>query len=203
MRIPDLIEARRSIRSFTDDHVDPALIDTCIRAACRAPAPHHSWPWRFVRLVAGADAGLERLAEGMADAWRVDLEADGVAAAEMERLLESSRTKIGDAPAAVLAGLVWDGLDRYPDARRRAVEWGMARLSLGAAVQNLMLCATSLELASCWIAAPIFCSEAARDALDLPGDLYPEALVLVGHPDPGYTPMPRPAVDLDHFRLIR
>ena len=60
----------------------------------------------------------------------------------------------------------------------------MALLSLGAAVENLMLAATDRGLASCWVAAPIFCPEEARDALTLPEEWLPHALVLVGPPVP-------------------
>ena len=63
----------------------------------------------------------------------------------------------------------------------------MALLSLGAAVENLMLTATDRGLASCWVAAPIFCPEEARDALALPAEWLPHALVLVGRPDPAYV----------------
>ena len=55
-----------------------------------------------------------------------------------------------------------------PTSARRRAEWGMALLSLGAAVENLMLAAADRGLASCWVAAPIFCPEDARDALALP-----------------------------------
>ncbi len=76
----------------------------------------------------------------------------------------------------------------------------MALLSLGAAVENLMLTATDRGLASCWVAAPIFCPEEARDALALPAEWLPHALVLVGHPDPGYVGRARPPVPLDELR---
>ena len=76
----------------------------------------------------------------------------------------------------MLGCLTWDGLDRYPDERRRRAEWGMALLSLGAAVENLMLAAADRGLASCWVAAPIFCPEEARDALALPREWLPHAL---------------------------
>ena len=68
----------------------------------------------------------------------------------------------------------------------------MALLSLGAAVENLMLAAADAGLASCWVAAPIFCPEAARDALALPAEWLPHALVVVGHPDPAYVGRARP-----------
>ena len=107
--------------------------------------------------------------------------------------MQSSHTKITNAPALVLACLTWDGLDRYPDETRQRAEWGMALLSLGAAVENLMLSATHAGLASCWVAAPIFCPEEARDALALPADWLPHALVLVGYPEPSYVGAGTPA----------
>ena len=103
----------------------------------------------------------------------------------------------------MLGCLTWDGLDRYPDEARRRAEWGMALLSLGAAVENLMLAAADAGLASCWVAAPIFCPEAARDALALPDDWLPHACVLVGHPDPAYVGRARPPIPLDDLRARR
>ena len=103
----------------------------------------------------------------------------------------------------MLGCLTWDGLDRYPDERRQRAEWGMALLSLGAAVENLMLSAADRGLASCWVAAPIFCPEEARDALELPEQWLPHAMVMVGHPDPDYVGRPRPPVPLDELRDFR
>jgi nitroreductase len=79
----------------------------------------------------------------------------------------------------------------------------MARLSLGAAVENLMLAATDAGLASCWVAAPIFCPDEARAALGLPSAWLPQALVMVGEPDPAYRPRRRPAVPIDELRVFR
>jgi coenzyme F420-0:L-glutamate ligase/coenzyme F420-1:gamma-L-glutamate ligase len=76
----------------------------------------------------------------------------------------------------------------------------MALLSLGAGVENLMLAAAAAGLASCWVAAPIFCPAEARDALALPDEWLPHALVLVGRPDPAYTPPARPPMSLADLR---
>jgi F420 biosynthesis protein FbiB-like protein len=143
------------------------------------------------------------LARGMGERWRADLAGDGVAGDRAAELVQASYTKITSAPALVLACLTWDGLDRYPDEDRQRAEWGMALLSLGAAVENLMLSAADAGLASCWVAAPIFCPEAARDALALPTEWLPHALVLVGHPDPAYVARERPPVPLEDLRLNR
>ena len=199
MSAPDFVEQRRSIRSFTAEPVDRAALDSLIEAACLAPAPHHSRPWRFV--VIDTDDAKLALARGMGAQWKADLEGDGMAGDRIAELVAASHAKITGAPALVLACLTWNGLDRYPDEARQRAEWGMALLSLGAAVENLMLSAAAIDLASCWVAAPIFCPEAARDALQLPAEWLPHALVLVGHPDPAYVGRKRPPVPLDELRL--
>jgi F420 biosynthesis protein FbiB-like protein len=199
--LPAFLEARRSIRAFTDDPVATDELDAIVAAACIAPAPHHSRPWRFAVVTTGASK--RALATGMGDRWRADLEGDGVPRARVDELVAASHRKIAGAPALVLACLTWNGLDRYPDAERQRAEWGMALLSLGAAVENLMLAAADRGLASCWVAAPIFCPDEARNALALRQEWQPQALVMVGHPDRGYLGRPRPPVDLDEFRAHR
>jgi F420 biosynthesis protein FbiB-like protein len=199
--LPAFLEARRSIRAFTDAPVDDATLDTIVAAACIAPAPHHSRPWRFATITS-ADA-KRALAHGMGERWRADLTGDGTDARRIDELIGASHRKITGAPALVLACLTWDGLDRYPDAERQRAEWAMALLSLGAAVENLMLAAADLGLASCWVAAPVFCPEEARDALALPADWRPQALVMVGHPDPAYVGRTRPPLPLHDLQVRR
>jgi F420 biosynthesis protein FbiB-like protein len=199
--LPRLLEARRSIRTFLPEPVPRADLDALVTAACIAPAPHHSRPWRWV--VLDGEPAREDLALAMGAAWRADLKRDGVDGRRIDELVDGSVARLSAAPAALLGCLTWDGLDRYPDETRRRAEYGMALLSLGAAVENLMLAATDRGYASCWVAAPIFCPETARDALALPPEWLPHALVLVGRPDPTYVGRERPPVPLDDLRAFR
>jgi F420 biosynthesis protein FbiB-like protein len=199
--VPAFVEARRSIRAFRAEPVPRDELDRVVEAACLAPAPHHSRPWRWV-IVDTAEAKAA-LARGMGARWRTDLEGDGVPGARIDELVAASHAKLTGAPALIVGCLTWQGLDRYPDEARQRAEWGMALLSLGAAVENLMLAATAAGLASCWVAAPIFCPDEARDALALPADWLPHALVLVGRPDPSYEGRPRPPLPLDDMRAFR
>ncbi|HYV59208.1 MAG TPA: nitroreductase family protein [Acidimicrobiia bacterium] len=198
--VPTFIEARRSIRAFLPEPIPRAELDALVEAACLAPAPHHSRPWRWV--VVDTPDGKAALAGGMGDRWRTDLERDDAPPARVDELIAASHRKLIGAPALLLGCLTWQGLDRYPDEERQRAEWGMALLSLGAAVENLMLAATAADLASCWVAAPIFCPADARDALSLPDDWLPHALVLVGRRDQEYTPPTRPPVPLDDLRAF-
>jgi coenzyme F420-0:L-glutamate ligase/coenzyme F420-1:gamma-L-glutamate ligase len=201
VHLPRFLEARHSIRAFEAEPVARADLDAMVAAACIAPAPHHSRPWRWV--VLESEPARHDLALAMGERWRVDLAGDGVDSARIAELVDASVARLRAAPAALLGCLTWDGLDRYPDEARQQAEYGMSLLSLGAAVENLMLAATDRGFASCWVAAPIFCPEVARDALALPTDWLPHALVLVGRPDPEYVGRERPALALDDLRVYR
>jgi coenzyme F420-0:L-glutamate ligase / coenzyme F420-1:gamma-L-glutamate ligase len=200
-RVPAFLEARRSIRAILPDPVPRDALDGFVEAACAAPAPHHSRPWRWV--IVDRPEGKEQLAAGMGTRWREDLAGDHVAPARIDELVEKSHRTITGAPAIVLGCLTWHGLDRYPDETRQRAEWGMALLSLGAAVENLMVAAADAGYASCWVAAPIFCPEAARDALGLDPEWLPHAMVVVGVPDPAYVGRARPPVPLEELRAHR
>jgi len=197
----ELVAARRSIRAFAERPVERAVLDSLVEAACLAPAPHHSRPWRFA-VVDGPEAKTG-LARGMGRRWRADLEGDGLPADRIDHLVAASERLLTGAPALVLGCLTRDGLDEYPDERRRRAEEGLALLSLGAAFENLMLAAVGAGLGSCWVAAPMFCPDEARDALELPADWSPRALALVGHPAAGHVPRGRPAVPLGELRVHR
>ena len=53
----DLMEARRSIRFFSDQEVEWDLIEQAIKTAGTAPSGAHRQPWRFVAV---NDAALKR-----------------------------------------------------------------------------------------------------------------------------------------------
>jgi coenzyme F420-0:L-glutamate ligase/coenzyme F420-1:gamma-L-glutamate ligase len=196
----DALRGRRSIRRLANKPVPRALLDELISAACLAPAPHHSRPWRFV--VVGVEA-RDNLAEAMGARWRRDLEADGLAEARIAALLARSRAQIRDAPALLLACLVPEGLRAWPDEARRQAEWLMAVQSMGATLQNLMLAAHARGLGSFWVSAPLFCPEAVQEALDLPREYVAQALIALGYPHHRASPPPRPEPDLAALVLER
>jgi coenzyme F420-0:L-glutamate ligase/coenzyme F420-1:gamma-L-glutamate ligase len=185
---------RRSLRQLSTLPVAKPLLQKVLYAACVAPAPHHTRPWRFVLLE--SPRARRRLAEAMGEAWRRDLEGDGVTPARIAALLSRSQRQIEEAPALVLACLAPEGLRRWPDERRQRAEWGMAQQSAGAALQNIMLAAHNEGLASYWISAPLFCPDAVREALELPQEYVAQALVALGYPAGEATPRPRPEPDV-------
>ena len=194
------IAGRRSVRHFTGRPVEPEAIAAVIAAACLAPAPHHTRPWRFVVLSQDARAAL---AQAMGRAWRRDLQRDGVEQGRIDALLERSREQIMAAPALILVGFLADAQRSWPDGRRRRSEAMMFAQSTGAALQNLMLAAHGRGLGSFWISAPLFCPAAVRRALGLPTEFEAQALVALGYPRAGSEPPPRARVTAADFLIQR
>jgi coenzyme F420-0:L-glutamate ligase/coenzyme F420-1:gamma-L-glutamate ligase len=197
MTLEAAIAGRRSVRQFSARPVERALVEEAIAAACLAPAPHHSRPWRFVILSADARAALT---EAMGKRWQHDLRRDGVVEARIRPLLERSRARLAAAPALVLAAVLGEAQRAWPDGRGQRAEELMFAQSMGAALQNLMLAAHARGLGSYWLSAPLFCPEAVRRALSLPAGFQPQALIALGYPKRGLRLPPRPPLAVrDHI----
>jgi len=198
-RLDAVLRGRRSIRTYQERAVPGALLDRVLTAACHAPSPHHSFPWRLAVLT-----GHERkahLAAAMAERWRADLLGDGIPERDVEAELAKSRRRLTASPVVVVGSVYPDPLDEYPDSERQQAETLMAAHSLGAALQNIMLAAHANGLASCWMCAPVFCSEVVRDALGLDTALIPHAIVTIGYAV--QPPRDRPRPDLAQIVALR
>jgi coenzyme F420-0:L-glutamate ligase/coenzyme F420-1:gamma-L-glutamate ligase len=194
----DVLPARRTVRSFTAQPVDPAAVSRAIEAALTAPAPHHSEPWRFV--IVSSAAARTSLLDAMRDAWVADLRGDGFTEEQIAR-----RTRRGlplrDAPLIVVPCLELSAAHAYPDDRRSQAERDMFTVSMGAAVENFLVALAVENLGSAWISSTLFCQDLAARSLDLPPGWRPMGTVAIGHP--AAAPPTRPPRNPATFTITR
>lgn len=154
----EAIRARRTVRSYRPDPVPPELLREVIDAARWAPTSGNAQPWEFVRvvtpsvrekLVTATYGGFARTAP--AQAW------------------------IGEAPELLVACV--NGLRTA--ARYGEDGHGWAKIDVAAAIQNLLIAATSLGLGAAWIGG--FRPGDVEDALALDRDLRPLGMIVLGY----------------------
>jgi coenzyme F420-0:L-glutamate ligase/coenzyme F420-1:gamma-L-glutamate ligase len=194
------ISARRTIRSFGPGDVPPAVVAEAVRAACTAPSPHHSRPWRFTALTSAP--ARRTLLGALADAWRRDLGRDGVAPDRIERRIARSDAILGAAPVLVVPWVTFTPSQPYADLTRAHAEQEMFLLSAGAAIQNLLLALHAQGYASAWLASTLFCQEETRSVLGMGPEWFALGTIAVGR-SPDSPLEPRPAIDLDAFLQVR
>jgi coenzyme F420-0:L-glutamate ligase/coenzyme F420-1:gamma-L-glutamate ligase len=194
----DVPLARRTIRAFTAEPVDGQAVRRAVATALTAPAPHHSQPWRFV-ILESAHARTALL-DAMREAWIADLRHDGFTQEQIVRRIRRGEP-LRNAPLIVVPCLVTDAAHEYPDERRAAAEQAMFTVSMGAAVQNLLIALAVEGIGSAWISSTLFCQDVAARAMDLPDGWRPMGAIAVGHA--AEQARPRPPRDPGDFLLTR
>ncbi|GIH72291.1 coenzyme F420-0:L-glutamate ligase [Sphaerimonospora thailandensis] len=194
----DVVHARRTIREFTAEAVDPEAVRRAVAAAVTAPAPHHTTPWRFVLLETAS--ARTALLDAMRDAWIEDLRADGFSEESIARRIRRGDV-LRNAPYLAVPCLVMDGSHTYRDERRNAAEREMFVVATGAGVENFLIQLAVEGLGSAWVSSTMFCRDVVRKVLDLPGAWDPMGAVAIGHP--AAPPRDRPRRDPADFIVTR
>jgi len=180
----DLLEAirkRRSVREYTDETVDDAVLRELIEAAVQAPSAINQQPWTFVVV---KDA--ERLAQISDKAKSHLLKASlGAPAHPFREMLNDPDFDIFyRAPALVVI------------AAAEPTDWAVEDCALAA--ENLMLAACAKDLGTCWIgfAQNWLATPEGKTELGIPAAFAPIAPIVVGHPRRAPPPVPRKSPDI-------
>jgi F420 biosynthesis protein FbiB-like protein len=176
----DVIFSRRSIRRYRPESVPHQIIEDLLQAAIWSPSAHNRQPWRFA--VVESQAQKQQLAQAMGARLRRDLAVDGVPTEVIEADAGRSYSRITNSPVLIVLCLSMVDMDVYADERRNHQEYIMAVQSVAMAGQNILLAAHDVGLGACWMCAPLFCPDVVIDALSLPDDWQPQALLTVGYP---------------------
>jgi nitroreductase len=176
MDLTDAVRRRRMVRAFTDEAVDPAVVDGLVDLARRAPSAGNSQGWAFVVLTGDGET---------ARYWDITLPADRRAAFRWPGLV--------GAPVLIVALVRPDAwVDRYAEEDkvatglgRGAGEWPVPYwwVDGGMAVEHLLLGAVEAGLGACFFG--LFDHEAAvLAALGVPEGWRALGTVALGHAAP-------------------
>lgn len=190
-----IIHDRRSIRDYTDEPVSEADLDLILEAGRQAPSGENAQPWRFVivrdedtrnRLgaIAGGGSGRRFTAEYVTEKMQerfTSLEDEEKKKRIFEKLTSGRvSTFLAKAPLnIVVCGKkdVWD-----------------LPFDTAAAIENMLLMVTALDLGACWVIAPcidIRDEERLKAMFDVPEGFKVISIVAIGHPTRPHKPRPR------------
>jgi coenzyme F420-0:L-glutamate ligase/coenzyme F420-1:gamma-L-glutamate ligase len=197
LNLLDMIKDRRSVKDYTPKEVSKETIFRILEASRWAPSAHNAQPWHFIVIM---DPALkQKLAKDMASSWNEDMSKNGIPEEHRESFVKTSVERFMNAPIVIVACLIMENMDKYPDDRRKKIEYTMAVQSVAAAIENMLLAAQSEELGSCWFCAPLFCQDVVRKTLRIPKHIDPQALITLGYPANKPSPQPRkPLGDMVH-----
>ena len=152
MDVFEAIKKRRSVRAYTSEEVSEEDVEKLLEAARRAPSAGNIQPWEFVI----------------------------VTHAETKRKLSDAalhQTFIEEAPVVIVV---------CADVARSSWGYGSRGTNLyclqdtAAAIENMLLAAQALGLATCWVGA--FREDDVAKVVNTPRNVRPVAIVPVGSP---------------------
>jgi nitroreductase len=183
MAVLDIIKSRRSIRAYKSQPVEKEKMDQLLEAAIWAPSSHNSQPWHFT-VIKNDGLGKELNEATKEVLLRSDKEV-------LQKLGKRPDLFYGAPIIVVVSGL---------KGMRSAI------IDCSAAVQNMLLVAEDLGLATCWngLVTNLFMETPDHpviNALNLPEAYEPFYAVAVGYPERKQEPPYRkgsPIVYLDY-----
>ncbi|WP_407399483.1 nitroreductase family protein [Treponema sp.] len=186
------IENRRSIRKYLEKDVPDELLKDIIEAARLAPSGHNVQPWKFIILrgerkaetITAFEKGLER--EKGNDKFLEGCTKEFPFATHTLRLMKAA--------PVIIAVLCTRGKNL---GETMSVDQHMTQLidmmSVGAAIENLLLEANSIGLGTLWIGAHFYAYPELKEVLKTENLIA--GFINVGWPDENPKPRPRKPFD--------
>lgn len=185
--IEDAIKNRRSIRKFKENKIPAEMIDEILEAARLAPSGKNKQPWKFMILCENAKAEL--LAE-MESGIQRESTGKSLLPYSKEGLADAKNTLriMKEAPTIIMV-LNPNGKSPFESitSDERFTEI-VDTLSIGAAIENILLQAEQLEIGTLWIANTCFAYPELIKYLNTKAQLI--GAIAMGYPDE--KPLQRP-----------
>ena len=188
MEFWDVVESRHSVRDFRPDPVPAEVLEKLTRAAQLAPSAMNSQPWRFY-----VTTGEHRQQIGRVVAQTtVHLsEYMDVLGPERYEFAVKWYSSLGDAPAIIVVTMQ-RAEDDFTQLNRL--------ISLGAAIENLLLAATDAGLGACNITFSFWVRDDLAATVGAGDDEEVVSVIALGYPSD--MPVAAPEHDLDHAAML-
>ncbi len=170
------IRKRRSIRMFTKNDLSDEQIAALLQAANEAPSAHNQQSWRFIVLRKQKKQELADLVAAQSEGFPRPASA----------LLRMAARSIASAPVVIAVANTGDLIDHGTDLFKVNKEMAhdffrtMEIQSSAAAVQNMLLAATSIGLATVWLGILFLIKDDVLKFIEEPGGEF-MAVIPVGY----------------------
>jgi nitroreductase len=174
MEFQDVVDRRRMVRNYSDEPVDPAIVERALRNATHAPSAGFSQGWAFLLL---------DTPDAVARWWEVTTDDESRANPD-EWLRGMMRAPVVIVPCSSKAAY----LRRYAEPDKgwtdQAEErWPMPFWHMDAAMASLLILQTAVDagLGGCFFGIPPERTSAVRDAFAIDADFDPVGVITLGH----------------------
>lgn len=171
-----IMAARRDMRHFLPDAVDPTLLNKILQAAHMGPSVGFMQPWRFIRIT---DRPLRQEIQTLVEDERIE-----TAKALQERKDEFMRLKVEgiNECGELLVVALTDHREEHIFGRRTLPEMDLA--SVACAIQNMWLASRAEGLGLGWVS--LFSPPKLAALLKMPEGSKPIAILCIGHVEKFY-----------------
>lgn len=205
MNILDAIDNRKTIRKFDSKKPTTDEIKRMINSARLAPSAINAQNWKFIAIL--NDNVKEEMAKSVLDAYDLIINnLDAETASQVERYKGHS-TFFTHAPLVIACveknapsfmGGILEKAKISPD-KIKLMRPDSYLLSMGGAIENILLTAYSLGYGSCWMVAPVLGEEGMRKTLNLANDEKLVSILSIGKPAIDATDKRSPKKELDEI----
>lgn len=205
MELRAAIEARTSVRVFSEERVPMSDIKEMVRLAGLAPSVNNFQPWRYIAVL-NKDI-LNRMADIVTEKIENLPSTKSIAAKNVKNQVTWFSTFFKDAPVVLIlvtkpyetvlesgVELTHDEINvirNYPDIQ-----------SAGASIQNILLSAVDMGYGACWLSGAMFAREEIEKMLNIKAPEKMLAFVVIGKPRSENKPKMKPNL-ADTMEIIR
>jgi nitroreductase len=204
MELKTAIEARTSVRNFTETPIPIDDLKEMVRLAACAPSVNNYQPWKFIAIL--NNQLMEDMAGIIARKISMIPSNESKVAQNVKSQVEWYATFFKNAPAVIAVcmelyeTILEKGVDLSHDEINRMRNYPDVQ-SAGAAIEYLLLAAVDMGYGACWMSAPMISRGELEKMLGIDAPMQLIAFVAVGEPAHPLKPKEKKPVD-DIFSVI-